>query len=351
MNNVEAKFNNYHVHIFFEVHYYLKDNQHVMDAEILNHCERELLRVIRKLSFLCCLDEFRIETEALKEGGIRQLFKFNSNNPYHLALFTIILTQIFTVAFQPLNHIIKGFFQDDELREKNIQYFESMIEYSDRQKELDLLRKQKLEKEIENYELKNELIRKKIESKEGKKHKQQINKARSKFYQELEEEERVLQIGYSFLNQDFDKREPEQVVERVHFHNFVFCDESLPPIIDEEAKIEIISPVLEANMSYSWKGRYKGKVHNFRMKSKDFMEEVEEKRMSFQKGSTLLCHLSIDRKFNRKGEEVLKDYNILHVLKHTVSQFSEYVETDDGKKLRKKKKLDEEQGLINFGEN
>lgn len=344
MNNVEAKFNNYHARNVFEVHYYLKDNQHVMDAEILNHCERELLRVLRRLSILFSLDDFRIETEALKEGGIKKTFTIISNNQFLSVLVAGILIQFFVIASKPLEHIIDDAFQDKELIFLEKEYLKSGIEKNKKQQELDSIPKQKTELDKED-------IRRKLDSKEGKKHKQQINKARSKFYQDLEVEERVLQIGYSFFNQDFDKRKPEQVVERVHFHNFVFCDESLPPIIDEEAKIEIISPVLEANMSYPWKGRYKGKVHNFRMKSKDFMEEVEEKRMSFQKGSTLLCHLSIDRKFNRKGEEVLKDYNILHVLKHTVSQFSEYVETDDGKKLRKKKKLDEEQGLINFGEN
>ncbi len=56
----------------FELHYYLKDNSHAMNAFIRNKAEKDFLEAVKRIGEL--LDsELKIETEAYKEGGLKEL--------------------------------------------------------------------------------------------------------------------------------------------------------------------------------------------------------------------------------------------------------------------------------------
>ena len=56
----------------FEIHYYLKDGSHSMDAVVKNKCEAELLAVAYEIIDLLDLD-VTINAEALREGGVKEL--------------------------------------------------------------------------------------------------------------------------------------------------------------------------------------------------------------------------------------------------------------------------------------
>lgn len=66
-NNIDSE--------ILQVHYYLSNNSHSMDAKILNKVEGELLKILEEVSDILGL-EILIETFALEEGGIKSIYKF-----------------------------------------------------------------------------------------------------------------------------------------------------------------------------------------------------------------------------------------------------------------------------------
>ena len=58
----------------FEIHYYLENELHSMDAFVKNKAEFELLKIFSEISNSLDLD-LTFEIEALKEGGIREFIK------------------------------------------------------------------------------------------------------------------------------------------------------------------------------------------------------------------------------------------------------------------------------------
>ncbi len=63
-----------------ELHYYLNNESHSMNAFIRNECEKEILIILKEIiTNLNILIE--IESEAYTEGGLRQVWKFLGTNP------------------------------------------------------------------------------------------------------------------------------------------------------------------------------------------------------------------------------------------------------------------------------
>ena len=59
----------------FQIHYYLKNEQHSMNAEILNKAQAEVIKISKEITNLLGFD-LDLEMEALDEGGIKSIFKF-----------------------------------------------------------------------------------------------------------------------------------------------------------------------------------------------------------------------------------------------------------------------------------
>jgi hypothetical protein len=56
----------------YELHYYLKDNSHAMNAFVRNKAEKDFLEAVKSIGEL--LDsELKIETEAYQEGGLKEV--------------------------------------------------------------------------------------------------------------------------------------------------------------------------------------------------------------------------------------------------------------------------------------
>jgi len=84
------------------------------------------------------------------------------------------------------------------------------------------------------------------------------------------------------------------------------------PIVDENAIIEIVSPILKKG-NYKWRGIYKGVPLSFNMKSNEFKTLVQTGKVEFKNGSTINCVLEINRKMNSDGEEIITGYDIISV--------------------------------------
>jgi len=276
-----------------ELHYWLKGSSHSMDAFIQNKCERELLSLIEEITH-AFNSPLIIETEPFGEGGLRRWFTIVpgvQNNKGILitaivvALVTgIIVTPINTTLSEVAKALVARILEDDELK---------------------TLQKDKLKEEIENLKVDTELKVQQLS--ENKK----IIQRRSNFYSTIQKYGKADKITFSI--EDHEKSVQEEInISRSDFDKFIVVSNDLESIIDRNAEIEIIAPILKKG-KYKWIGIYEGKVLNFNMKSNEFKTLVQTGEVEFKNGSSINCVLEIKRKLNNIGEEVITGYDIIQV--------------------------------------
>jgi hypothetical protein len=103
----------------FEIHYYLANESHSMDALVRNKCEAELLAIFQEV---CATLGVGISVEALaqQEGGLREFWKLLGNSQVQV---NTALT-IFSVVLAIANTVLTRFPVSDkekDAREKEIQ--------------------------------------------------------------------------------------------------------------------------------------------------------------------------------------------------------------------------------------
>lgn len=301
------------------LHYYLSNESHVMDALIRNKCESELLAVIQEVSDALGY-EINIESEAYREGGLKEIWQFVGKNNTQLTLLLSIVILIFS-RIPPSNP------------------------------EQDILTKEATRLTIEEKKLTIEKLQRELDA--GKTEKEtmiaasdaigsslKVTARKSNFYRNLAGYEKVTSIGMARLDRSNIPTAPEKVIPRSDFRKFIIFTNELPTEVVEDARIEIISPVLKEG-PYRWKGLYQGTAISFVMRDRDFTNSVLRKEISFQHGSIIDCILSIHRKFNEVGDIGITGYSVETVLKKADGGIS--LETVQGKSYKAYKKLIEGQ--------
>ena len=117
----------------------------------------------------------------------------------------------------------------------------------------------------------------------------------------------------------------------------------MPALIFDDAKIEIISPVLKQG-DYKWRGIYNGDPISFTMSDSDFKQDVMLKKVSFQNGSTIECVLTVARKLNEVGEVVPVNYTVGTVIEKVDGETR--FQTVQGKRYKFHKKEMASQGFL-----
>lgn len=288
----------------FEIHYYLKDNSHAMNAFIRNKAEKNFLEAIKRIGEL--LDnELQIETEAYQEGGLKEII--------------IIGGLTFGGYLSPsINDIITYFAtrdtQSEELDNKIKEATLKNLELDSKKKELEI----------------EEQINKKLDDKLTKKY-------ISNFYKRIDSYDKVEKIGYKSVEKDGT----EYIVERKDFKSFILHDD-ITIAEDDDAMIEIISPVLKEG-KYNWRGRYKNEKIDFSMADSKFKQEVIEGKHKFSNGSLINCHLEIKVTFDEFGDEKNRTYRVLQVFGTQELELGELKLREAGKKRNQQKWLNEHQ--------
>jgi len=275
-----------------ELHYWLKNQSHSMDAFVQNKCELELLNIIEEITRKFNA-KLLIETEPFGNGGLRRWFTLAPGTDSQKNTFyrNFIITVVTSILVSPIG---------TSLAEISKNYIERSFE----DKELNDLTKDKLKIEIEN--LKADLQIKVEQLSESK----SVIKRRSNFYLALKKYPKTDKISFSI--EDKDKTVQKEInVQRSDFDKYITFSEELDPIIVENAAIEIISPILIKG-DYKWRGIYNGETLSFNMKSNEFKTLVQTGMIEFKNGSTINCVLEINRKMNN-GEEVITSYDIVSV--------------------------------------
>src|SRR5690625_6880147 len=80
----------------FELHYYLADNSHSMNALVRNKCEAEFIAVAIEVAEILGV-HLDFDCEALQEGGVREVWKALGENSAQIALVISTLALICSV--------------------------------------------------------------------------------------------------------------------------------------------------------------------------------------------------------------------------------------------------------------
>lgn len=298
-----------------QLHYWFNDKSHTMDALIHNKCERELLELTKAIASVCGVS-IKMETEPSARGGLKGwvtiIAKSEKKTPaMKIALVTALVTASMTTPLHSsINQVADGLIGrlllGNDLSEEENAQFGLAVEAlkSEAAAVIPLLDQSNL-----------------------------VKKRRSNFFDLLRKYQKVKKVS---LVLDDSSRRPvtaEQFVERDAFKNFILVSDHLPPQVQENAMVEIVSPVLSKG-KFKWKGIYGNSPISFSMKSDEFISLVQSGKVEFKSGTTINCTLEVERKINSEGIEKITSYNILHV--NSYQEQGKPVETPEGKQHKQK---------------
>lgn len=302
-----------------ELHYYLINESHTMDALVRNKCEAELLAIIVEISEALGI-EVNVETGAYQEGGLKELWAFIGRNNNQITLVILILTLILSRV--PLS--------DSEQEALTKEVTKLTLE----EKRLSI---EKLKRELKAGEVQVETA---DAAANAISNNLKIAARNSNFYKNLAGYEKVTGVGMLPLDKDNQPTADAKYVPRSDFNKFILFTNTLPTEIVDDAQIEIISPVLKEG-NYKWKGVYLDAPISFTMSDAEFKDSVLREEISFQHGSIIECVLSIHRKFDEIGDVVITGYSVATVIKKTDGVAS--LETVQGKRFKAHKKFTKDQ--------
>jgi hypothetical protein len=299
-----------------EIHYFFSDSSHSMNAIVRNECEREILQIFKEVAN--SLDfKIDLESEAYIEGGLREFWKVLGKNSSQitlvLAVITVILSRIPVENKELINLQIENLKLDNEIKRQELKAINERLKSSE--------------------EVTNEIVEE-VVSKLNQDYKVIWHK--SNFYRKLNFYPKVVKLTTNKLDDNNNPIDEEKIVSREEFGKFILHSDEFPEYTDEEAVIDIISPVLKKG-KFSWKGFYKDEIIAFQMKDKEFKNLVLNKQIEFVNGIAIKCVLQQKRKIDDYGNIRIIKSNVLTVLE--ILKSDEREETEQGKKYKRDKKL------------
>ena len=303
----------------FELHYYLNDDSHSMDAIINNKCEAELLAVAYEVIATLDLD-VTIDVEALLEGGIKDIWNFVGDNGTQIAVIISVLALLVSLAPSTDSELV------------DLQKEETKLSIEEKKLTID-----KLKNDLKQNEVSNETIESSINALNNN---YKVATRKSNFYKALSQYNKVTKIGVTPLDYEGTPLTDETIIHRDSFKKFILISHDLKPKTVDEAVIEIVAPVLKEGRA-KWKGIYEKEHISFTMGDGEFKNSVLSKRLSFKNGSAILCVLLIHKKLDETGEVTITGYTVDTVLENIDSGNS--VETQQGKQYRFTKKQRDDQ--------
>ncbi len=303
----------------FELHYYFNDDSHEIDALVRNKCEAELLAIIIEVASVLDINS-QLISEAYKQGGFREFWRLLGENTQEITLLLVLIQTIVT-AIPQFDSENEGL--EKELNRLSIEEKRLNIEKLKREFQDDKTAKGNIDKAASTVATNLRIIKRK-----------------SNFYSHLEKYEKVNKIGFGALNDNWEPVTNEAFIPRSDFRKFILGTNKLRPDEDDNAIIEIVSPVLKEGR-YKWKGIYNEIPINFEMLDVIFRDAVLLENIPFQHGSTIKCVLIIHREIDEIGEIKITGYSVTTVIEKIDGNTS--FQTTQGKKYRHAKKLMESQ--------
>lgn len=251
----------------FIIHYYLADKSHSMDTFAKNSIEKDFLNIINVIKNEFNV-EIKLESKVPKEGGFVEILDIIEAHPVASTIIASSVSYTIKQIAELIKYFLSGKYKKDKL-----------------ELEKSALENEKLKLEISK--LKNENTDNQLE--------QKIARPLSNYYTKIEKYEKIEAVGFGKTIND------EYKVERKDFKNFILSDDK-ETNIDDEANIELISPVLKEG-KYRWRGIYKGEIVDFSMGDSKFKNDIINGRYGFGNGSFINCQLHITKTYDNFGNE------------------------------------------------
>lgn len=310
-----------------ELHYFLENGSHSMDALVRNSTEKELLLIIERIATELEL-EIDLESFAFEEGGLREFFKLVAKKGKKNKFLSGIVAG---VIISVLSHYATRDFEKEGLEKEKIK-----------------LEIEKLKQDLENSEEdepNEEIVRAAVAIFN---YDIKVVKHRSNFYSKLSQYPKVKKIETNaFKNKE--EKGITSVVERVDFDKFILQTDDLEAYFDDNAVIEIISPVLKKG-NYKWRGIYleTNEPISFYMKDTEFKQHVVTDSIPFQNGSQIVCELEIERRVNEIGEIENHAYSV--ILVQEVLNAEQRIVTKHSERIKRERKELGNQTSLDFKE-
>lgn len=306
------------------IHYHLADGVHALNARTFNQCEAKALSIIEQILTILEVD-LDIELLVRNEGGIRDILIGKPKTNLDRAVLTWInplLTAAMATAITSVNYSA----QIEQLRQTNIALQEQIAVLEAQNEEQIAIQRRTLETlnriDINLNKLSNNVDNQK-----------EIQKKQSAFYRQLESSTNIQAISIEEKEVGGSDYEEISSVTRDNFADFVLEAGDLPPIEDPDAVIKIISPVLNENGKYKWRGEYNGEIIDFFMTDREFRRQILAKEIKFGANDSMSVVLIINRKTNEIGEEVITSYSVPVVLGYEYDNGA-FMETSSGRERR-----------------
>ena len=167
-------------------------------------------------------------------------------------------------------------------------------------------------------------------------------KCKSNFYEAVRGYPKVTKFTLRELNENNRSRSGSLEVKREQFDYYILRSDELPPVKDNKATIEIISPVLK-DARYRWKGIYNkgGETIDFYMCDEDFKKDMFDEKIAFKSGMCIDCVLEIQRKMSELGEVVNISYTVETVIRTRFDKME--IITPQGKRHLRKLEAEKKQ--------
>lgn len=313
-----------------ELHYYLSDESHSMDAFVKNKAEAELLKVFKEISDLLELD-LSFEIEALTEGGIKEFIKIlkKKKTKKQIANILAVVGVIFSGVLT--NIISDQFTKNPELEKSQLEESQLNIKKLKRDLEKEDISERESTLIIENLTV--------IISNTDK-----IKFHRSNFYSNLLKENKIEQISTTELDENNNPLSEEKKVSRENFNEFIVHKVKIDSEFIEDANIEIVSPVLKKG-KMKWRGYYDSKPISFNLLDSDFRNSVLNREVSFQNGTSIKCLLEFEKEMDDEGNIKTTEINVFDV--SNIFEGETTIITKRGKEIIEEKK----QTKLDFGTN
>lgn len=302
---------------YLQLHYYLENDSHSMDATVKNRAEAEIIKIFRETAKLFEIDA-DLEIFALEPGGIKEIFKFlkKKRNTKLAGAILGFLGAIISGVIAGLT--VEAIKQNSELDQLNIKKAELEI--------------RKLQRELESQG--DTTL--KIEDRVGDiiilvSQSDKIRRYKSNFYSSLLLENKIQKIGTTTLDARFRKMSSELIVQRHDFGRYIVDEIIMPPMIYKEVLVEIVAPVLKSG-KLKWKGIYNSETINFNLHDAEFRQSVINREVSFANGSIIKCDIEFERQMDQNGEIKVTSMNVSNVTE--LFQGQSVIETNKGKHRR-----------------
>ena len=303
-----------------ELRYYFNDKSNYMDAMIKHRSEKEVLSLVRTLADMLDIKMTVYCESFAQQEGFREIWSVAGENSRLISVLLNLFMQVWTrpsllVGGQP---VVDRSVADEEKM----------------QREIALLRSN-LRKKMPGITVTRELVELLSAS-------PRFCKCKSNFYEAVRGYPKVTKFTLRELNENNRSRSGSLEVKREQFDYNILRSDELPPVKDNKATIEIISPVLK-DARYRWKGIYNkgGETIDFYMCDEDFKKDMFDEKIAFKSGMCIDCVLEIQRKMSELGEVVNISYTVETVIRTRFDKME--IITPQGKRHLRKLEAEKKQ--------